>query len=406
MCLTNTQRYSLFPVIIVDFESNYDATVVSKLKSHGAIIVGKTNMDEFGMGSYNLNTSFGSCVDNRCLNSQGFGRVVGGSSGGSAASVLFGTGVASIGTDTGGSVRNPASHCKLFGFKPSYGAISRFGLMSYAHSLDTIGIIGQHLNDIEIIFCKSFDLYNLFLAAIRGQDSKDMTSIEIGASNNAVKEIGILCPHAELNPLFKKCFPKFNESFVQLPVCMPNCDELIDAYYTIVCCEAYSNLARYNGIDQFLQFNRTKLNEERVARNRKQLFGGEVFKRISMGMKILQEHSAKLMQSYELVNRTKEEFSKLFEKYSFLVTLTTTNVAPYVNEIGPKDEYYADCLNIPISLAGLPSLSVPLGKLDSDSELSIQIIAPYQNDLSIFHLLTHNLSLLQKILGINPTKNA
>ena len=109
-------------------------------------------MDEFGMGSYSLNSAFGSCVDRRAVNASGYGRVVGGSSGGSAASVMFNTCSVSIGTDTGGSVRNPAGHCQLIGFKPSYGAISRYGLIPYAHSLDTVGIIAKYQEDIKAVF--------------------------------------------------------------------------------------------------------------------------------------------------------------------------------------------------------------------------------------------------------------
>jgi aspartyl-tRNA(Asn)/glutamyl-tRNA(Gln) amidotransferase subunit A len=234
--------------MLENYISPFDATCVQRLKEQGAIIIGKTNMDEFGMGSFNLHSHHGPVINPRYPQES---RLAGGSSGGSAAAVAMGSCFAALGSDTGGSIRLPAAFCGVVGFKPSYGAISRWGLVAYASSLDTVGIVANKVSDVRLVF-----------DVIKGQDPKDSTSWEIDSSSRHEKlkdlngiRIGVPQEY-NIEGISPKVMDAWSEALYQLekqgaeivPISLPNTKYALSAYYTIAPAEASSNLARYDGI--------------------------------------------------------------------------------------------------------------------------------------------------------------
>ncbi len=313
------------------FVSPYNATVIEKINSLGMPIIGKTNMDEFAMGSSGENSAYFKTINpiNQELSP-------GGSSSGSAAAVAGGLAPIALGTDTGGSIRLPAAMCKICGFKPSYGAISRYGLIAFASSLDQIGILSKDVDDAEVLFNE-----------LVGRDARDMTSIEIER-----KEI----PNPKVGYFIKNGL-KFNANEVHLSLF----DYLLPIYYIISSAEASSNLARYDGI--------------RYGKDSE--FGDEVKRRIALGDFVLSAEN--IGEYYNRACRARaliiKEMLNLFNEFDFIVMPTLIDKPLKVNaKINPCDMYAQDAYTVLANLAYLPAISLPIG------EQSVTILARRGND--------------------------
>jgi aspartyl-tRNA(Asn)/glutamyl-tRNA(Gln) amidotransferase subunit A len=343
--------------VLHDFIPPYDGSVVQKLQSADYSLVGKANMDEFGMGSSNENSSFGAVKNPLDLK-----RVVGGSSGGCAASVAAGMALAALGTDTGGSVRQPAAFCGLTGLKPSYGRVSRFGIVAFASSLDQIGPITRDVRDSALL-----------LNVISGVDPQDSTSslkkvpdylkkIEKGVSDLVVGVPGEYFQPG-LDPQVEELVRRAIDNLVGqgarlVEVSLPHTRYAVAAYYVIASAEASSNLARYS--------------------NCRDQFGREVKRRIMLGTFVLsagyyQDYYAKATKVRRLV---RADFDRVFEKVDALLCPTTPR-PPFLlgqTKEDPLSMYLADVYTIPASLAGLPALSIPCGYTDQVLPVGLQII--------------------------------
>ncbi len=317
-----------------EFIPMYNATVVDRLNAHNMPILGKTNMDEFAMGSTGENSAFF-----KTINPISPELSPGGSSSGSAAAVSGRLAPIALGSDTGGSVRMPAQMCKICGFKPSYGAISRFGLIAFASSLDQIGILSQNVSDCKLIF-----------DALRGRDSYDMTSIDVFDKKN-------------LNP--KTAYFIKNESCLKADeINLSMLQYLLPIYYIISSAEAASNLSRYDGV--------------RYGKDSE--FGVEVMRRIELGNFVLS--SENVGEYYNRACRARallcKEMDKLFESYDFIFMPTMTDKVQKLNEkCVPSDIYSLDAYTVLANLAYLPAISLPIG------ENGVTIMARHGEDTAL-----------------------
>lgn len=370
--------------MLSDFYPPYDATVVTKLKSSGMVILGKTNMDEFGMGSTSETSFYGATKNPFDLK-----RVAGGSSGGAAASVSGKMSPVSLGTDTGGSVRLPSAYCGVLGIKPTYGRVSRYGLIAYASSFDQIGVIGNSSSDLGAM-----------LNIISGPDSKDQTSYkssEISLENISNKDIsglkiGVPLDYLEsgvdevvLNNL-KAAVEKLQTMGASVSYFNLNASaNLISAYYVIAFAEASSNLSRYDGIRFGFNSKDHKSLEELYVNNRTSGFGSEVKRRIMLGNYILSEgfYDRYYKKALSLVNMAKKSFSESFLRFDALLLPVSGDVAPKLNAFtnNPVDMYKGDEFTVLANICGLPSIAVPSG-FKNGMPTSVQLIADkYQEEL-------------------------
>lgn len=356
------------------FIPSYDATVVEKLKAMDAIIVGKTNMDEFGMGSKGEKSGY-----KLIANPVNLAYVPGGSSGGSAASVKAGLAIAALGSDTGGSIRQPASFCGLYGLKPTYSRVSRYGLIAFASSLDVIGPM-----------CKSTEDCAIMLNAIAGYDEKDMTS-----SKKAVPDytkcltkdikglkIGVITELFEgVDEDVKKETENAIDAFKKMgaEVCECSVKALkyaLGAYYIISSAEASSNLSRYDGV-KFGQRAEAESLDELYKKSRAEFLGEGVKRRIMLGTYVLSgdRYSMYYLKAMEAVKMLKKEFGELFEAYDVLIAPTSPVRVPQRGEeweVG--EEFKMDKCTVAISLASLPAMSVPCGFDKNGLPVGLQII--------------------------------
>jgi len=361
----------------------YTATAVRRLDAAGARVLGKTNMDEFAMGSSNENSAYGPV-----LNPWDRSRVPGGSSGGSAAAVAAGLAPCAIGTDTGGSIRQPASLCGIVGLKPTYGAISRYGMIAFASSLDQCGPLTRDVTDAALL-----------LAALQGRDPCDSTSVGI--------EGGILAPSREdlkglrfgvPGELARDSFePGVREVFEATlarieglggeiaEVALPSAEHGISAYYVIAPAEASSNLARYDGV----RYGQRSANAgdllEMYENTRAEGFGAEVKRRIMLGTYALSSgyYEAYYGQAQKVRTRIAEDFTTAFAAVDFVVTPTSPSVAFGLGEKtdDPLSMYLNDFFTVPMSLAGIPAISIPAGLAEPEGggprlPVGFQIAAP------------------------------
>ncbi len=349
--------------ILEKYVSPYNATAVEKLLQAGVIFLGRTNMDEFAMGSSTENSAYGPTKNPHDLE-----RVPGGSSGGSAAAVAAGMVVGALGSDTGGSIRQPAAFCGVTGLKPTFGAVSRYGLMAMASSLDQIGAFANSAIDVKTIF-----------QAMRGKDNRDATSKKADYVYEKPQKLRIGLPKEYflqgLDPKIKKQVDEAANFFAKngaeiVEVSLPNTSYALATYYLIMPSEVSSNLARFDGIRYGLSLNKKSKNLFEVyTKTRARGLGAEVKRRIILGTFALSSgyydaYYKKARQVQEIIRR---DFMQAFEKVDVLLTPTTPSVAFKLNEKidDPLTMYLSDIFTVSVNLAGLPAVSVPYGKVDS-----------------------------------------
>lgn len=369
-------RTTAASTMLHDYIPPYDATVVERLKRHGAVMVGKTNLDQFGMGSSTENSVFG---PTRNPHSPDF--VPGGSSGGSAAAVAAGETVLALGSDTGGSIRLPAAYCGVVGFKPTYGRISRYGLMSYASSLDQIGALGRRVEDCAML-----------LGSLCGIDRKDSTSADVPVPDflqsldRGVKGLRIGLPEEYyvegLDPEIKENIDKAIRALVSegadiREVSLPHTRYAISAYYLIAAAEAGSNLARLDGVRYgYRSPSATDLTKMYEA-TRGEGFSLEVKRRVILGSYVLSAgyYSAYYLKAQKVRRLVKEDFDRAFEQVDCLLTPVSPSLPFRQGEMldDPLKMYLVDAYTSPVNLSGLPGISLPCGWL-SDLPVGMQII--------------------------------
>ena len=367
--------------ILDGYTPPFDATVVSRLKDVGAIILGKGNLDEFAMGSSNENSAFGPVI-----NPWGQNRVPGGSSGGAAAAVAAGEATIALGSDTGGSIRQPASLCGVVGFKPTYGTVSRYGLIAFGSSLDQIGPIARTVADCA-------DTAN----TISGRDPYDSTSLdlEIDFAENLDRGVDGMRIGVPREYLVEGIEPGVRSAFeASLGVLeglgakieetsLPLTDHALAVYYIIAPSEASANLARFDGVKYGMSVDGEPNARESIEATRGSGFGAEVKRRILIGTYALSAgyYDAYYKKAQQVRTLIRREFQDAFQKFDALATPTSPTVA---FELGEKTQdpfqmYLSDVCTIPVNIAGLPGISVPCG-LSEGLPVGLQIIAPQLGD--------------------------
>lgn len=369
--------------ILDNYIAPYDATVIAKLKSIHVSILGKTNMDEFALGSSTENSAY-----QVTKNPHDLTRVPGGTSGGSAAAVAGGEAVWALGSDTGGSIRQPAAFCGVVGFKPTYGRVSRYGLMAGASSLDQIGPIAQTVEDVAIVFSR-----------IAGHDPHDATSADSGHEKRYEdylggdvqgKKIGIPKEYfsESLDPKIRALCDKALEHFKSLgmevrEISLPHSSFALPAYYIIQPCEVSSNMARYDGIRYGLSINDEKDSVEKSSTlletyldTRRHGFGAEVKRRIMLGTYSLSSgyYDAYYLKAQKVRALLKQDFEKAFEEVDFIFSPTAPEPAFKIGEktTDPLKMYLGDIYTVTANLTGVPALSFPIGTInESGKELPI-----------------------------------
>ncbi|VEN75198.1 Glutamyl-tRNA(Gln) amidotransferase subunit A [Candidatus Desulfarcum epimagneticum] len=387
ICVKNL-RTTCASKILSDFVPPYDAHVAQRLKDAGAVIVGKTNMDEFAMGSSTENSGI-----KITRNPWDLSRIPGGSSGGSAAAAAAGMCLGALGSDTGGSIRQPASHCGVVGVKPTYGRVSRFGLVAFASSLDQIGPMGRNVSDCALI-----------LNAIAGHDPKDSTSAPHDAPDHTSfftkglkgTVIGISKEYKDPEGLDPEVAAAVNQA-VQLleslgakcvEVSLPHTRHAVAAYYVIAPSEASSNLARYDGIKYgFRDKDQTALMD--MYRNtRSRGFGREVKRRIIIGTYCLSAgyYDAYYKKASQARTLIKADYEKAFETCDVIASPTAPTPALEIGEIvdDPLAMYLSDVFTLSANLAGVPGISVPCGFSSNGLPIGLQMTARHFNEGALF----------------------
>jgi len=372
--------------ILKGFIPPYDATVINRLKDAGAIIIGKTNMDEFAMGSSTENSAFGPTHNPWDLE-----RVPGGSSGGSSAAVAADETFVALGTDTGGSVRQPASLCGMVGLKPTYGRVSRYGLVAYASSLDQIGPITKDVTDCALI-----------MKVISGYDKMDSTSVNLGVPDYlkscqaGIKGLKIGVPKEyfiegidrEVKDALDKALKMFEKLGARIEeVSLPHTEYSLPTYYLIATAEASSNLARYDGVQYGYRTEDYEDLSSMYQKTRSEGFGSEVKRRIMLGTYALSSgyYDAYYLKAQKVRTLIKEDFDKAFSKYDILITPTSPTPAFKLNEkvSDPLTMYLSDIYTIPINLAGIPAISLNCGYSKNNLPIGLQIIGKHFSEETI-----------------------
>ena len=365
-------------LILKDFKSIYSATVIERLLNEGAIIIGRLNCDEFAMGSANENSVYGPVK-----NPHDYSRVAGGSSGGSAAAVASGLCVVALGSDTGGSIRQPASFCGVVGVKPTYSRVSRFGLIAFASSFDQIGPIANNIDDAALV-----------LEVISGHDVNDSTSsrkhvanyskLDVDISNQKIAYFSEFINHKGLdsnikNQFLEKIDSLKNNGHTVEPVSFPYLDFLVPTYYVLSTAEASSNLSRFDGINYGYRSENSNSLEDTYVNTRSEGFGKEVKRRIMLGTFVLSAgyHDAYFTKAQKLRRLIKEKFDEILSSYDFVITPTTPHVAFQIgNEVAdPTQMYLEDIYTVLANLTGNPAVSVPSKNLSNKMPHALQLIA-------------------------------
>lgn len=350
--------------MLFNYKGIYNGTITEKLKANGAIIIGKTNMDEFAMGS-----STESSYVKKTSNPWDITRIPGGSSGGAAASIAASQSIISLGSDTGGSIRQPASLCGIVGLKPTYGRVSRFGLMAFASSLDQIGPLTKDVRDAA-----------LTMNVIAGYDEKDSTSVEIdvpdytknldgdikGMKIGVPKEYFVDGMEDGVKKVMQETIEKYKELGAEIvDISLPYTKYATETYYIIAPAEASSNLARYDGVRYGYRSENYNDLSELYVKSRSEGFGEEVKRRIMIGTYVLSSgyYDAYYKKAQQVRRLIKEDFDKAFENVDVILTPTSPSVAFKKGEKteDPIQMYLSDIFTISANLAGIPGLTVPAG---------------------------------------------
>ena len=390
--------------ILENYIPIYDATVVEKIKNKKMIIIGKTNMDEFAMGSTSRTSYFGppkNPIDKT--------KITGGSSGGSAACISANLVPLALGTDTGGSIRQPASYTGIVGMKPTYGRVSRYGLIAFASSLDQIGPMTRNVYENALL-----------LNSIIGKDEKDLTSspreIEDFTSliGQDIKNKKIAIPKYFVSDIVSnEIIEKFNNVINILKennctveyVDMKYLDQAVTLYQIIAMGEASSNLARFDGVKYGYRSSKSDTVEEMYANTRSEGFGKEVKRRIMVGSYLLSGDNAKIYYDKALAIRSsmKKEFDRIFADYDYILGTTTTTTAYNLveNMDDPSKSFMDDVLVIPVNMAGLPGMSIPMGVNKDNMPIGLHIIGNRFEEAKMYQLA----AFLETKLKLNGGKN-
>jgi aspartyl-tRNA(Asn)/glutamyl-tRNA(Gln) amidotransferase subunit A len=377
--------------MLENFVPPYDATVVEKLNDCGVVVIGKANMDEFAMGSSTEHSAFFPTH-----NPWDLSRVPGGSSGGSAVAVATGEAIYALGSDTGGSIRQPAGFCSVTGLKPTYGRVSRYGLVAFASSLDQIGPLTQDVTDCALV-----------LNAIAGYDPRDSTSVpypvpdytQCLTTDLSRLRLGIPGEYfvkgmqAEVETAIRTAINKLKElgARVEWEVSLPSTPYALAAYYIIAPSEASANLARYDGVKYGFSYQDTDNMWEALEKTRQYGFGDEVKRRIMLGTYALSAgyYDAWYLKAQKVRTLIRQEFDQAFEKFDALVTPTSPTPPFKIGEKvdDPLQMYLSDVCTLPINIAGVPAISIPAGFADG-LPIGMQIIGkPFSEEtlLKIAH---------------------
>lgn len=376
--------------ILKNFEALYTATAIQRLLDEDAIIIGKTNCDEFAMGSSNENSAYGNV-----LNPLDNSRVPGGSSGGSAAAVAADMCMVSLGTDTGGSIRQPAAFCGISGLKPTYGRISRFGLTAFASSFDSIGPFAKNIHDAALV-----------LEVMAGKDKNDSTSVDhrvesysIGLDDFNLKgaKIGVISDldesalQVEIKDTLNRTIEMLRSKGAQIvAVELPNLKYSIQAYYILTTAEASSNLARFDGARYGLRAKDSAVLEDMYVNSRTEGFGAEVKRRIMLGTYVLSHgyYDAYYRKAQKVRKLIKEDFQRVFKETDFILAPTTPTTAFKLGEKtnDPLAMYLNDIYTTSSNLSGNPAISIPAGEDSSGLPIGLQIIGKDFDETGILKL--------------------
>lgn len=363
--------------ILENFVSIYNATAIERLLNEDAILIGKTNLDEFAMGSSTENSYFGPT-----LNPYDEERVPGGSSGGSAVAVAAGLSTTALGSDTGGSIRQPAAFCGVYGLKPTYGRVSRFGLVAFASSFDVIGPFGNSTKDVALV-----------LQVIAGHDENDSTSADVPVPDylsyldKDVKGLRVGVPAEyfseglddEIREAIERRLDFLRESGAIIEkISLPHTEYNIPTYYILVTAEASSNLARYDGARYGYRSPQAKSLYEMYVKSRSEGFGAEVKRRIMLGTYVLSAgyYEAYYRKAQKVRRLIKGDFDKAFEKVDVIITPTSPTTAFKLGEKtdDPLKMYLSDIYTVSVNLAGVPAINVPAGFDSKGLPIGMQII--------------------------------
>lgn len=392
--LIKGKKASAASKILENYKATYTATAAQKLIDQNAVFLGRVNMDEFAMGGSTENSAFGVTKNPHDLS-----RVSGGSSGGSAAAVAADCALGALGSDTGGSVREPASFCGVVGLKPTYGSVSRYGLMAMGSSLDVIGPIAKTVSDAEIIF-----------NTIKGKDKMDSTSIEIESRASKLESLIIGVPYHILDqegisPEVRKNFEESIENFKKIgyeikDIKLPNIDKSLAVYYIIMPAEVSSNMSRYDGIKYGLSLDGKDLLDV-YKKTRGEGFGKEVRRRIILGTYVLSSgyYDAYYGQAMTARDVIRDEFKNAFDKVAAILTPTAPAPAWKIGEkTSPLENYLADIFTVTANIVGCPAISLPsgfsrptesFGQAEIDGKklpLGIQLMAPHCGENVLFEM--------------------
>jgi aspartyl-tRNA(Asn)/glutamyl-tRNA(Gln) amidotransferase subunit A len=375
--------------ILSNFVSPYDATVIQRLEEANAIIIGKTNMDEFAMGSSNENSFFGAV-----RNPNNLSRVAGGSSGGSAAVVSAKLAMAALGSDSGGSVRQPASFCGVVGLKPTYGRVSRFGLVAFASSLDQIGLITQSVTDCAKI-----------LEVIAGHDTMDSTSAAIPvpkyskSCNTSITGLKLGIPveyfghglNPEIRNQIDKCCSRLKELGAKtIEISLPHTEYAIATYYILATAEASSNLARYDSARYGYRTESFASLEDMYVNSRTEGFGAEVKRRIMLGTFVLSAgyYEAYYQKAQKARTLIQQDFDSAFKVCDCIITPASPTTAFKIGEKidDPLTMYLSDIYTVSANLAGIPAMSIPCGCDSQNMPIGVQILTKPFDEEKIFRV--------------------
>jgi aspartyl-tRNA(Asn)/glutamyl-tRNA(Gln) amidotransferase subunit A len=367
----------------------YDCTAVARLEAAGAVVLGKLNCDEFAMGSSNENSAYGPVHNPRDLS-----RVPGGSSGGSAAAVAANMAVIALGSDTGGSIRQPASFCGVVGLMPTYGRVSRYGLIAFASSLDHIGPLAKNVKDAAIV-----------LRTIAGRDPMDATSADLPVPDYVAElgkpignmRVGVAKEYFgeglddEVRQAVESAIEKLRTLGCEIvPVSLPHTRYAIPTYYLIATAEASANLARYDGVRYTIRARGVKTLSEMYRRTRDEGFGAEVKRRIMLGTYALSAgyYDAYYLKAQKVRTLLTRDFEEAFSRVDVIVTPTSPTAAFRFGEKSddPLAMYLADIYTVTADLAGIPGISIPCGKTKDKLPIGLQILGKHFDESTILRL--------------------